>query len=58
MTRSLSTAQERAWRPYIESSLRLETLLDERLREAASLSLIDYHLLMLLANAAEATVQC
>jgi DNA-binding MarR family transcriptional regulator len=51
MTRRLSPAQERAWRPYIESSLRLETLLDERLREAAGLSLIDYHLLMLLTDA-------
>ena len=47
----LSTAEARTWRPYIESSLRLETLLDERLREATGLSLMDYHLLMLLAAA-------
>lgn len=53
MARTLSTAEERAWRPYIESSLRLETLLDERLREATNLTLIDYHLLMMLANATD-----
>ncbi len=53
MVRKLSTAEERAWRPYIESSLRLETMLDERLREATDLSLIDYHLLMMLANATD-----
>lgn len=51
MMRMLSTAEVRTWRPYIESSLRLETLLDERLREATGLSLMDYHLLMLLAAA-------
>ncbi|MEW2479179.1 MarR family transcriptional regulator [Mycobacterium sp. NPDC049093] len=49
----LSTAEARTWRPYIESSLRLETLLDERLREATGLSLMDYHLLMLLAAASD-----
>lgn len=47
----LSIAEARTWRPYIESSLRLETLLDERLREATGLSLMDYHLLMLLSAA-------
>lgn len=51
MTRTLSPAEVRTWRPYIESSLRLETLLDERLRETTGLSLMDYHLLMLLAAA-------
>lgn len=53
MARTLSAAQERAWVPYIESSLRLETLLDERLRESTGLTLIDYHLLMLLTAATE-----
>ena len=53
MARRLSAAEERAWRPYIESSVRLQTLLDERLREAADLTLIDYHLLMMLANATD-----
>ncbi|WP_029106391.1 MarR family transcriptional regulator [Mycobacterium sp. URHD0025] len=51
MARKLSTAQERAWRPYIEASLRLETKLDERLREATGLTLMDYHVLMLLSEA-------
>ncbi|KUH85488.1 MULTISPECIES: MarR family transcriptional regulator [unclassified Mycobacterium] len=51
MARSLTAAQERAWRPYIEASLRLETRLDERLRENAGITLMDYHLLRLLANA-------
>ncbi|MEN3221007.1 MarR family transcriptional regulator [Mycolicibacterium porcinum] len=53
MARKLSSAQEQAWRPYIESSLRLETLLDERLKAATNLTLIDYHLLMMLANATD-----
>ncbi|MCG7606658.1 MULTISPECIES: MarR family winged helix-turn-helix transcriptional regulator [Mycobacterium] len=47
----LSAAQQRAWRPYIEASLRLETKLDERLRETTGLTLMDYHLLMLLSEA-------
>lgn len=51
MSKRLSAAQEQAWRPYIEGSLRLETELDERLRENTGLSLMDYHLLMLLAEA-------
>ncbi|OMC28676.1 MarR family transcriptional regulator [Mycobacterium sp. GA-1841] len=51
MARQLTRAEERAWRPYIESSLRLETVLDERLRESTGLTLMDYHLLMLLAAA-------
>lgn len=51
MARSLSGAEERAWRPYIEASLRLETTLDERLRQSTGLTLMDYHLLMLLADA-------
>ncbi|CDO30747.1 MarR family winged helix-turn-helix transcriptional regulator [Mycolicibacterium porcinum] len=53
MARKLSSAQEQAWRPYIESSLRLETLLDERLKAATNLTLIDYHLLTMLANATD-----
>ncbi len=51
MTRKLTTAEARTWKPYIESSLRLETLLDERLRETTGLTLMDYHLLMLLSAA-------
>lgn len=53
MARRLSEAEVQTWRPYIEASVRLETLLDERLREATGLSLIDYHLLMMLANATD-----
>ncbi|WKG03843.1 MarR family winged helix-turn-helix transcriptional regulator [Mycolicibacterium sp. HK-90] len=53
MAAQLSAGEAQTWRPYIEYSVRLETLLDERLREATGLSLIDYHLLMLLNDAAE-----
>lgn len=42
--------QRRAWRPYIEASLLLETRLDEDLREAAGLGLMEYHVLMVLAE--------
>ncbi|MGV0810919.1 MarR family transcriptional regulator [Mycolicibacterium boenickei] len=51
MAGKLCAEEQRAWRPYIEASLRLETTLDERLRQATGLTLIDYHLLMLLSNA-------
>lgn len=47
----LSAAQERVWRPYIEASLLLETRLDDNLRDRTGLSLIDYHVLMLLSHA-------
>lgn len=46
-----STAHQRVWRAYIETSLLLETHLDEDLRSATGLSLIDYHVLLLLAEA-------
>ena len=51
MAGRLSAAEERAWAPFIEASLRLETRLDELLREDTGLTLIDYHLLMLLSHA-------
>lgn len=51
MARRLSAGEAQAWRPYIESSVRLQTLLDERLRESTGLTLIEYHLLMLLSDA-------
>jgi DNA-binding MarR family transcriptional regulator len=51
MAGRLSAAEERAWAPFIEASLRLETGLDELLREGTGLTLIDYHLLMLLSHA-------
>jgi len=40
-----------AWRTYFETSLRLETRIDENLRTEAGLSLIDYHVLLLLSEA-------
>ncbi len=51
MERPLSDLEERAWRPYIEASLRLESRLDDVLRETSGLSLFDYHVLLLLAEA-------
>lgn len=42
--------QRRAWRPYIEASLLLETRLDEDMRAAAGLGLMEYHVLMVLAE--------
>lgn len=45
-----SSLQRRAWRPYIEASLLLETRLDEDLRAAAGLSLMEYHVLLVLSE--------
>ena len=45
-----SSLQRRAWRPYIEASLLLETQLDEDLRAAAGLGLMDYHVLLVLSE--------
>ncbi|WP_052809520.1 MarR family winged helix-turn-helix transcriptional regulator [Streptomonospora alba] len=45
-----SSLQRRAWRPYIEASLLLETRLDEDLRTAAGMSLVDYHVLLVLSE--------
>ena len=42
--------QRRAWRPYIEASLLLETRLDEDMRAAAGLGLMEYHVLMVLSE--------
>ena len=47
----LTERQSAAWRAYIEGSLRLETRLDDELRAASGLSLIDYHVLVLLNEA-------
>ena len=49
----LSDVEQTAWRAYIDSSLRLETRLDEDLRATCGLSLIDYHVLVLLSEAPE-----
>ncbi|RZS31210.1 DNA-binding MarR family transcriptional regulator [Herbihabitans rhizosphaerae] len=42
---------DRVWRTYIETSIRLQTRLDDDLRATAGMSLIDYHVLLLLAEA-------
>lgn len=47
----LSALEDRAWRPYIEASLRLESQLDDILRHTTGLSLFDYHVLLLLSEA-------
>ncbi|MFD9665074.1 MarR family winged helix-turn-helix transcriptional regulator [Rhodococcus sp. NPDC059968] len=47
----LTEEQRQAWRVYIEGSLRLETRLDEALRASTGLSMIDYHVLLLLSEA-------
>lgn len=39
------------WRSYLESSVLLQTALDERLRAGSDLSLFEYHLLLLLDEA-------
>lgn len=45
-----SVTHQRTWRTYFETSLLLETHLDEDLRSATGLSLIDYHFLLLLSE--------
>lgn len=42
-----------AWQPFIETSARLQTLLDDELRSTSSMSLADYSVLLLLAKAPE-----
>lgn len=42
--------QRRAWRPYIEASVLLQTRLDEDLRAAFGLSLMDYNVLLVLSE--------
>lgn len=51
MTERLTPTELAAWRAYIEGSLRLNTRLDEDLRVALGLTLFDYHVLVLLAEA-------
>jgi DNA-binding MarR family transcriptional regulator len=46
-------AQGRAWRIYIEASMRLETRLEEDLEATDGLSLVDYHVLLRLNEAPE-----
>ncbi len=51
MTRWLTVAEMTAWRAYIEGSLRLITRIDEDLKASQGLTLFDYHILVLLAEA-------
>lgn len=44
------SVQRRAWRPYIEASLLLETRLDEDLRAAAGMGLAEYNVLLVLSE--------
>lgn len=48
-----SSEHRTAWRTFFETSLWLETRLDDDLRAATGLSLIDYHVLLLLSEAPE-----
>lgn len=45
-----TSRQRRAWRPYIESSVLLETRLDEDLRASSGMSLLDFNLLLVLSE--------
>lgn len=47
----MTTARVSMWRAYLESSVLLQTALDERFRAASDLSLFEYHLLLLLDEA-------
>ncbi|GAB20425.1 putative MarR family transcriptional regulator [Gordonia effusa NBRC 100432] len=40
-----------AWQPFIETSVHLQTLLDDELRTTSGMSLADYHVMLLLAKA-------
>ncbi|GFG86254.1 MarR family winged helix-turn-helix transcriptional regulator [Mycolicibacter algericus] len=51
MRSELSGPEQRGWGAYIQASIRLQTRLDETLRDRSDLTLIDYHLLRLLAEA-------
>ncbi len=42
-----------SWRAFIETSARLTTVIDDELRRDANMSLADYHVLLLLAEAPE-----
>jgi DNA-binding MarR family transcriptional regulator len=47
----LSEAQATTWRTYIETSIRLQTRIEQELETASGLSLIDYHVLLRLNEA-------
>lgn len=49
--------QYAAWQPFIETSSRLQTLIDEDLRASGGMSLMEYHLLLLLINAPQGRIR-
>jgi DNA-binding MarR family transcriptional regulator len=53
VTEWLTKAQLRGWRAYIEGSLRLNAQLEEDLRAATGLTMADYNVLVVLAEAPE-----
>jgi DNA-binding MarR family transcriptional regulator len=53
VTEWLTDAQLRAWRAYIETSLRLNAQLEEDLRAATGLTMADYNVLVVLSEAPE-----
>ena len=53
MAESLTPAQQRAWRAFIEGSWALHTQLEDDLRAGTGLSMADYHVLVVLSEAPE-----
>ncbi|NNG38245.1 MarR family transcriptional regulator [Flexivirga sp. ID2601S] len=47
----MAQSRTRTWRSYFESSILLQTRLDDELRADAGMSLFEYHLLLLLVQA-------
>lgn len=56
-TRWLTTGEQRAWRSYIEGSLRLYERLDRELREAHGLSMPEYEILVRLSEARDRRIR-
>jgi DNA-binding MarR family transcriptional regulator len=53
MTEPLSSTQQAAWRAFVESSWALHTRIEDELRAATGLSMSDYHVMVVLSEAAE-----
>jgi DNA-binding MarR family transcriptional regulator len=51
MTRWLTPTEEAAWRAYIEGSLRLNARIDDDLQASQGMTMFEYHVLLLLAEA-------
>jgi DNA-binding MarR family transcriptional regulator len=56
-TRWLSRSEQRAWRSYIEGSLRLYERLDRELREGHGLSMPEYEILVRLSEAPDRRIR-